>query len=69
MQSGIESEKIQHYCEPANIWAKGALSWVDQQYLLNDEGVQNFIKNGYITVHPDLPDVHEEIYRENRSNI
>ena len=37
---------------------------VDQQYLLNDEGVQNFIKNGYITVHPDLPDVHEEIYRE-----
>ena len=37
---------------------------VDQQYLLNDEGVQNFIKNGYITVHPDLPDLHEEIYRE-----
>ena len=37
---------------------------VDQQYLLNNEGVQNFIKNGYITVHPDLPDVHEEIYRE-----
>ena len=37
---------------------------VDQRYLLNDEGVQNFIKNGYITVHPDLPDVHEEIYRE-----
>ena len=37
---------------------------VDQQYLLNDEGVQNFIKNGYITVHPDLPDVHAEIYRK-----
>ena len=37
---------------------------VDQQYLLNDEEIQNFIKNGYITVHPDLPDVHEEIYRE-----
>ena len=37
---------------------------VDQKHLLNDEGVQNFIKNGYITVHPDLPDVHEEIYRE-----
>ena len=37
---------------------------VDQQYLLNDEGVQNFIKNGYVTVHPDLPDLHEEIYRE-----
>ena len=37
---------------------------IDQQYLLNDEGIQNFIKNGYITVHPDLPDVHEEIYRE-----
>ena len=37
---------------------------VDQQYLLNDGGVQNFIKNGYITIHPDLPDVHEEIYRE-----
>ena len=35
---------------------------VDQQYLLNNEGVQNFIRNGYITVHPDLPDVHEEIY-------
>ena len=37
---------------------------VDQQYLLSDEGIQNFIKNGYITVHPDLPDVHAEIYRE-----
>ena len=37
---------------------------VDQQYLLNDEGVQNFIKNGYIALHPDLPDLHEEIYRE-----
>ena len=37
---------------------------VDQQYLLNDAGVQNFIKNGYITVHPDLPDVHAEIYRK-----
>ena len=37
---------------------------IDQQYLLNDEGVQSFIKNGYITVQPDLPDVHEEIYRE-----
>ena len=37
---------------------------VDQQYLLNDEGVQSFIKNGYITLHPDLPDLHEEIYRE-----
>ena len=37
---------------------------VNQQYLLNDEGVQNFIKNGYITVHPDLPDVHAEIYRK-----
>ena len=37
---------------------------IDQQYLLNDEGVQNFIKNGYVTVQPDLPDVHEEIHRE-----
>ena len=37
---------------------------VDQQYLLNDEGIQNFIKHGYITVRPDLPDVHEEIHRE-----
>ncbi len=37
---------------------------VDQQYLLSDEGVQNFIKNGYITLHPDLPDVHEEVYRK-----
>lgn len=37
---------------------------VDQQYLLNDEQMQNFIKNGYITVHPDLPNLHTEIYRE-----
>ena len=37
---------------------------VDQQYLLNDRQIQNFIKNGYIIVHPDLPDVHEEIHRE-----
>ena len=37
---------------------------VDQQYLLNDQQIQNFIKNGYITVHPNLPDVHEEIYRK-----
>jgi hypothetical protein len=37
---------------------------IDQQYLLNDEEMRNFIKNGYVTVHPDLPDVHEEIYRE-----
>ena len=37
---------------------------VDQQYLLSDEGIQNFIKNGYITIRPDLPGVHEEIYRE-----
>ena len=37
---------------------------VDQQYLLNDEKMQNFIKNGYTTIHPDLPDVHQEIYRK-----
>ena len=37
---------------------------INQQYLLNDEQMQNFIKDGYITVHPDLPDVHAEIYRE-----
>ncbi len=37
---------------------------VDQQYLLNNEQIQHFIKNGYITIHPNLPDVHEEIYRE-----
>ena len=36
----------------------------DQAYLLNDKGMQNFIKNGYVTIHPDLPGVHEEIYRE-----
>ena len=36
----------------------------DQQYLLNDEGIRNFIKDGYVTVHTDLPDLHEEIYRE-----
>ena len=36
----------------------------DPQYLLNDEQIQDFIKNGYISVHPDLPDLHEEIYRE-----
>lgn len=37
---------------------------VDQQYLLNDEQMQNFIRDGYITIHPDLPDVHEEIHWE-----
>lgn len=36
---------------------------VDQQYLLNDEQMQCFIKDGYTTVHPDLPDIHEEIHR------
>ena len=37
---------------------------VDQVHLLNGAGMRNFIKNGYVTVHPDLPGVHEEIYRE-----
>jgi hypothetical protein len=37
---------------------------IDQQNLLDDEGMRDFITNGYVTVHPDLPHVHEEIYRE-----
>ena len=37
---------------------------IDQHNLLDDEGIRDFITNGYVTVHPDLPHVHEEIYRE-----
>lgn len=37
---------------------------IDQQFLLDDEGMKDFVTDGYVSVHPDMPEVHEEIHRE-----